>query len=235
MSDSVIYAIGDVHGEATRYGDLLAAIFEHHELMYADAPMKIIQVGDLVDRGPDSFGVVQTAIDLEKKQPKGSVIHLLGNHERMLLDVMDDEGGSNYSFWLSNGGVETLSSYRLAGYETVSKAHINWLKKRPILYADDATKLIFVHAGIDVTAYPDCREDVRLWTRSPKFFQSDKWTNEALSGWRVVHGHTPTDDYLPDVDGAGGRRINIDTGAVFGGSLTAAVFAPGDAVRFLHA
>ncbi len=72
-----------------------------------------------------------------------------------------------------------------------------------------------------------------MWTRSRKFFKSERWPErDKLKDLLVVHGHTPTDDFEPYVER---RRINVDTGACFGGPLTCAVLAPNAAVRFLRA
>lgn len=234
MSGDVIYAIGDVHGEAERYGRLLGYIDERHARLYPGRDRKIVQLGDLVDRGPDSFQTMHIAMELEQARPD-EVVHLRGNHEQMMLEALLSDTGSAWDTWLANGGDATLESYRRAGFETIPEDHVDWLRKRRTLHSERGAQLIFVHAGIDVDAFPHCREMVRLWTRSPDFFASDTWSNRLLEGWRVVHGHTPTDDFMPEIDGAGGRRINIDTGAVFGGRLTAAVFAPGEEVGFVYA
>ena len=70
-------------------------------------------------------------------------------------------------------------------------------------------------------------------TRSRAFFNTDAWPDrDELYDILVVHGHTPTDDFEPDQQD---QRINVDTGACFGGPLTAAVLAPGEHPRFLRA
>lgn len=230
----ITYAIGDVHGEADRYRKLLEYISDLHAINYRGSAMKIIQIGDLVDRGPDSFAAIELAMELERSQPK-NFIHLRGNHEQMMLDAIDASKQSAMDNWLGNGGIRTLDSYHHAGYAEVPAEHINWLRARKTMYCDKETKMVFVHAGIDLETFPNCPDHVRLWTRSPQFFASDQWTNENLEGWCVVHGHTPTKNFMPEIDGVHGRRINIDTGAVFGGRLTAAILAPGEPVRFYYA
>jgi len=234
MTDPVIYAIGDIHGEAERLADLHAHIFHHHSALHKGHPITIIHLGDYVDRGPDSCGVIKLIRRLSER-PDCKTISLRGNHEQMMLEALSPGGKSNLDFWLRSGGAETLQSYINHGYEEVPGKHLTWMNALPSLHTEPEAKLIFVHAGIDPALYPNCREDIRLWTRSARFFASDLWSNPALEGWRVVHGHTPTDDFEPELSGADARRINIDTGAVFGGALTAAVFAPGEAVRFLTA
>jgi serine/threonine protein phosphatase 1 len=98
---------------------------------------------------------------------------------------------------------------------------------------DEQRKLVFVHGGIDPKMFPNCSDEIRMWTRSEKFFRSARWPDRhELKNILVVHGHTPTDDFEPDLQP---RRINIDTGACFGGPLTSVVLAPGEPPRFLRA
>ena len=134
-----------------------------------------------------------------------------------------------------NGGEKTLESYHRAGLSTVPDEHLNWLRAKPTLHIDADAKMIFVHAGIDPATFPNELEETYLWTRSSRFFDVRSWRNQALSGWTVVHGHTPTRSFFPETVEAQARRINIDTGAAYGGRLTAALFAPRHAVSFCYA
>ena len=227
----VIYAIGDIHGEADRLARLHGYIYERHAFEHGDAPLTLVHLGDYVDRGPDSYKVIEYLATL-KTPPNAKVINLKGNHEEMMLDAIVHNRHSE--MWLSNGGDKAMESYSAAGYQQVPQAHIDWLEALPSLYRDEAARLIFVHAGIDVRIWPEVRDEVHLWSRSPRFFKTDCWDNPALDGWRIVHGHTPTDDFYPEVAGDPPRRINLDTGACFGGRLTAAKFAPGKEVSFLY-
>lgn len=231
---ATVYAIGDVHGEAARLRRLHRLIFDLHALEFADAPMRLIHLGDYVDRGPDSAGVIDILMALET-EPVCDVISLKGNHEQMMLDALNAARPAAQDLWMRNGGDATLESYRSRGDDGVPEAHRGWIATLPVLHVEDEQKLIFVHAGIDVRTYPDVSEEVCLWTRSAEFFDTANWTRPALNGWRVVHGHTPTEDSFPDIVGSHSQRINLDTGAVYGGRLTAGVFAPGAPVRFLYA
>jgi serine/threonine protein phosphatase 1 len=117
--------------------------------------------------------------------------------------------------------------------DSVDASHVHWMRALPTLLHDEPRRLVFVHAGIDPTTFPNCDAGVRLWTRSDKFFDPGRWPKRReLEGLLVVHGHTPTHDFAPHVNP---RRINIDTGACFGGPLTCVVLAPGEAPRFLFA
>jgi serine/threonine protein phosphatase 1 len=98
---------------------------------------------------------------------------------------------------------------------------------------DEPRGLVFVHGGIDPWRFPNCTDEVKMWTRSRTFFRSRDWPDrEEVRDLLVVHGHTPTADFEPDWEP---RRINVDTGACFGGPLTCAVLAPGEKARFLRA
>lgn len=228
---SVVYAIGDIHGEAERLQRLHRHIFERHADEHGDAPLTLVHLGDYVDRGPDSCGVIEYLANFHPPIAT-DIVNLKGNHEEMMLEAVEE--GKHGEMWLSNGGDKTMESYTAAGYSGVPQAHLDWLSALPSYYRSDDDKLIFVHAGIDVTIWPDVREEVHLWTRSSRFFESERWNNTALDGWRIVHGHTPTEDFFPEQDGEPARRINLDTGACFGGRLTAAKFTAGEAVSFLY-
>lgn len=229
-ADRVIYAIGDVHGELSRLNQLHALIVDRHKYLYPDLSMHLVHLGDYVDRGPDSAGVISRLIELEAR-PEITCTNLLGNHEEMMLDALDDHDGTQHAFWVQNGGDATLESYN----GSVPLAHSDWLKTCPRLHVEEDAHLIFVHAGINPDVYPNDPEATYLWTRSKRFFRAGEWANPALYGWTVVHGHTPTETFFPDTEAGKARRINIDTGAVYGGRLTAAVFAPGEDVRFMYA
>lgn len=234
MQDTVTYAIGDVHGEAARLAQLHETIFERHERLFPGADLRLIHLGDYVDRGPDSAGVLEHMLALSARDDISSVA-LAGNHEEMMIAALSDESPSEYQHWLRNGGKETLRSYTARGLDRVPEAHLDWLRSLPTILVDEAARRVFVHAGLRPRCFPNENPQVHLWTRSADFFETDRWEGTALQGWTVIHGHTPTETGWPDDRGGTNRRINIDTGAVFGGRLTCAVMAPGEKVRFLYA
>ena len=229
---SILYAIGDVHGEAERLEALHGLIQDRLDRAHPETTATIVHIGDYIDRGPDSCGVIDAIVRLQTSS-RHKVIALKGNHEDMLLNAYETQPARR--LWWINGGKETLESYQRRGFEGVSEAHRDWIRALPTIYVANDHKLIFVHAGVDPDAYPNCSENVRLWTRSKAFFESATWCNPALEGWRVVHGHTPTKAGYPETDGDPAQRINIDTGAVFGGRLTAAEFVGDAPVKFLYA
>ena len=214
------YAIGDIHGCLDKLIRLMA-------LCYADAgerPAKFIFLGDYIDRGPDSQGVAEFLMTLQQDRPD-DVICLMGNHEDMLLAAVDAPDWEEN--WLGNGGIQTLQSYGLATVAGIPQEHIEWMRNLPKFH-DDGQRF-FVHAGIHPIR-PLSRQDEHdfLWIREP-FLSSTR-----DFGRLIVHGHTPLKTGRPDIRS---NRLNLDTAAVYGGPLTAAVFEDdtGPAKRFLAA
>jgi serine/threonine protein phosphatase 1 len=239
MSSRIYFAIGDIHGEVRKLAELHAAILDR--IAFEKIPAAIVHLGDYVDRGPDSCGVIDRVMALEQRFADDDgleVVSLMGNHEQMMLHAIDQNPSWGNESWLSQGGRETLWSY-LGGRplneqwrEAIPKAHISWIRNLPDLFRDKEQKLAFVHAGIDPRIFPDCPDQIRLWTRSDRFFNTHEWPDrEELSGLTVIHGHTPR-GVEPEVEG---RRINIDTGACYGGPLTAVMLKDGEDPEFLRA
>lgn len=234
MSDTVYYAIGDVHGEIEKLETLLGYIRD--DARAAGAPYKIVFLGDLIDRGPDSRGVVARAKYLTET---GQAITVKGNHEELFLHAYANRESVGIYWWAENGGDETIASYMLANgvcddfRDAIDRDHIAWLRALPVMVRDEPRGLVFVHGGIDPKTFPECSDELRMWTRSHKFFNEKIWPDRPeLKDLCVVHGHTPTHDFKPHLHE---RRINVDTGACFGGPLTAVVLAPSEHPRFLRA
>lgn len=233
--DRIFAAIGDVHGHADRLKSLHETLFEHVAQLHPGMALTLVHLGDYVDRGPDSAGVISALLDLEARAAESEdfqAVCLMGNHERMMIDALE-QGGDALEHWCLNGGFATRDSYAPHS-EDLMQRHLDWMKALARIHRDEAAGLVFVHAGIHPADFPEENEQVYLWTRSPRFFDTAFWESPALEGQRVVHGHTPTTTRGPEIS-EDGRRINIDTGACFGAPLTALVLAPGDQARFLHA
>jgi serine/threonine protein phosphatase 1 len=210
-----IYAIGDVHG-CTDQLDLMHAAIGHDALRAPEARKVIVYLGDYVDRGPDSRAVLSRL--LAPGPPGCERIFLKGNHEVMFQAAIAAKATPDViRFWMDNGGFETLDSYR-ADFDrpqswsgTVPAEHRAFLKS--LRTAWSAGGYLFVHAGIRPGVAVEAQdEDDLLWIREP--FLS--WSSDAPPPGVVVHGHTPARE--PAVLA---HRIGIDTGAVFGGKLTA--------------
>jgi serine/threonine protein phosphatase 1 len=207
MPRTFTFAIGDIHGSFTK----LANLVKHCEELAESATARFVFVGDYVDRGRRSRDVVNLLMNLQRDNPPEQVVCLRGNHEEMLIDASKRR---NELMWLQNGGHETLDSYRVEHADAIPAEHLTWFKNLPFAVSDG--KRFFVHAGIRPgVPLQEQQKEVMLWIREP--FLSDPRDH----GQYVVHGHTPVEigrpEHLPN-------RLNLDTGAVFGGPLTAAIF-----------
>jgi serine/threonine protein phosphatase 1 len=212
------YAIGDVHGcldELERMLDAIAA-----DLAGRAVKSRLILLGDLVDRGPNSSGVIERL--LNGAIPTDDLVCLLGNHEEAMLACF---GGSSdiYGTWLSSGGLQTLESYGITRPEIFSRSfdvaaamraaipaeHIHFiLSFRDYVHIGD---YLFVHAGIrpGVSLEQQASRDLR-WIRAGFL------NNRTRHDFMVVHGHT----IVPEVERRS-NRIALDTGCYLTGELSA--------------
>ncbi|HEX7752317.1 MAG TPA: metallophosphoesterase family protein [Novosphingobium sp.] len=213
-----VYAVGDVHGRCDLFDALVAAI-EADDARRAPAETTIVLLGDLVDRGPDSAGVLEAARALQQRR-KTRII--AGNHEEMFLKSFDDL--ELFRHFLRYGGRETVLSYPVdrAAYTAADLAEAQEMMRVVVPEADrrfiegfeDAVEIgdyLFVHAGIrpGLPLEEQKVQDLR-WIREP--FLGHAGSHGAV----VVHGHTITD--APEMTH---NRIGIDTGAYKSGRLTA--------------
>ena len=226
-----VYAVGDIHGRIDLFAPLAEAL-DADDAARAPAETTFILLGDLVDRGPDSAGVVALA---RAWQQRRDVRILAGNHEEMFL-----LGFTNLDVlrhFLRHGGRETLLSYGLdrARYNAASIEEVQAMMEAAVPEADRAFiagfedkiaigDYLFVHAGIDpaVPIEEQKTSDLR-WIREPFL------SHEEPHGPVVVHGHTIAGDPVET-----GNRIGIDTGAYASGRLTALVLE-GAERRFIAA
>lgn len=227
-----IYAIGDVHGHLDQLRALHAAIRDDLEDRPVRQPL-LIHVGDLIDRGPSSAGVL-TLLQAGPPLPGIPTMNLMGNHEWMFLAALTRQSRRDTDQWLDNGGIETLASWGIHPSvpparwpELVPRAHLLFLRGLAARYQRDG--YLFAHAGVR----PGVRLDEQtwldlLWIRDPFLDRRGPLLPDAPA-LVVVHGHTPEDEPVIRPN-----RIGIDTGAGRGGPLTCAVL-DGDDVRFLQA
>jgi len=204
----ITFAIGDVHGCLNKLRRLVRAC-----RAYAGRrPARWVFLGDYIDRGPHSRGVVEFLMRRQQARPD-AVVCLKGNHEH--LAIMAHDSPRAMPAWLANSGATTQRSYwRTGGW--IPEPHLSWLRALP-LWHDDGLRF-YVHAGIDLTVPLDKQSaDTMLWMREPFLTDSDKLD----CGRFVVHGHTPMRSGKPELRR---HRLNLDTGAVIGGPLTAAAF-----------
>jgi serine/threonine protein phosphatase 1 len=204
------YAVGDVHGCSALLAGLLAKF---------DPALPVVMVGDYVDRGDDSRGVLTMLMD------RPGTTCLRGNHEQMLIDYLarPEEAGARF---LRNGGLQTLASFGIGGVQPTSepalladKAEalraamgqpmIDWLDRLPCQFSSG--NVAVVHAGADPAVPMDLQAPRNLMWGHRDFPSKDR-----SDGLWIIHGHT----IVPSVDIEPGR-IAIDTGAYATGRLSA--------------
>ncbi len=222
-----VYAIGDVHGCDRQLAEL-------HDLIAADLKQRpcklatLVHIGDYVDRGPDSAGVVRRI--MQGSPAKGlAVVNLMGNHERTMLDALGGQRAAATD-WLYSGGRPALESW---GIDADAVPAAEWAAAIPaaeqhflhqLALSHQEGGYFFAHAGVrpGVALHEQAAEDL---LRIRHAFL----TSEADYGAVVVHGHTPVRQG-PEVYA---NRINIDTGAVFGRELTCLILEE-DRLAFLQ-
>ena len=211
MADLLTFAVGDIHG----CFDKLQSLFDACESIRAGRTARFVFLGDYVDRGPHSKQVLDFLIR-KQTEPVSNYTCLRGNHEEMLLRAADKQRSDrDLMNWWANGGQQTLESYGVDDPNDLPGAHIDWIRTLPLMTREHGR--LFVHAGIrpNVPIASQSEEDL-LWIREPFLSSNDD------HGLFVIHGHTPTRSRKPDLRS---NRLNLDTGACFGGPLTAAVFS----------
>ncbi len=222
-----LYAIGDIHGHLDQLRGLHGLIAE--DAARDGTPARIVHVGDLVDRGPNSAGVIDYL--MSGMADGQDWIVLKGNHDRMLTIFLDDPKAQDpglrsdlgYLHYKIGGGA-TLASYGVRSaadrplapvhaeaVANVPASHRAFLESLPTSYQQDSA--LFVHAGIRPGLPIDRQSETDLvWIR--REFLDDPRDHGVL----VIHGHTAIDNPTHY-----GNRVNIDSGAAYGGPLSAIV------------
>lgn len=216
--ENVHYMIGDIHGQIERLNALLDAIENRHQWKHPDQDGTLVFLGDYVDRGPDSKAVMERAMS---GIAGFKSICLKGNHEDLMLRCLETDDRATWSTWTAVGGKPTLKSlgYDLERHgnnpamlaEALGPALLQWLSSLEVYYRH--ADFVCVHAGLvpQVTLQQQKEKDL-MWIRGTFLDSSYDF------GFGVIHGHTPSQ--YPEVKQ---NRIGIDTGAGFGGALTALV------------
>ena len=201
LHDRRTIAVGDIHGCSQALDALIGQI-------KPTTGDRLVILGDMIDRGPDSQGVLDRLIELKEKC---HLVPLLGNHEEMLLAAR--EGKSDLRYWKKFGGQETLDSYGgLPDCRELPWSHIHFIQKCPLFLETDTD--IFVHAGLAPNFPMDQQSSLDLlW----KPLEQDD-VGPHYSGKTIIVGHTPqSDGQVLDL----GFLKCIDTLCHAGGWLTA--------------
>lgn len=226
------YVIGDIHGRLDLYRGLIGAIEAEMASAPGDLDLRVVLLGDLVDRGPDSAGVIECT---RLWQQVRNVRVLAGNHEEMFLNAFKKPEALRH--FLKHGGLETVLSFGLSKSQMAALSLEEIFERLPQVVPQHvrdyvaefepmirAGDYVFVHAGIDPTR-PLAEQKLSdlMWIRER--FLNHEGPLEKV----VVHGHTIFDRVMDC-----GNRIGIDTGAFRSGVLTALVLE-GDQRRILQA
>ncbi|MDY6830339.1 MAG: metallophosphoesterase family protein [Thermodesulfobacteriota bacterium] len=193
-----IFAVGDIHGCYKK----LRVLMDRIPIDYKEDTL--VFLGDYIDRGDESFEVVDYLTGLWKKHP--GIVFLKGNHEELFFNYLSGEDEVSFLF---NGGEQTLKGYMSPdGNISVPKAHLNFFNALQLYYETD--DYIFVHAGLkDGVPLEQQKPEDLLWIRKPFIESSYDF------GKIVIFGHTPYPEVVVK-----DNKIGVDTGAVYGYKLT---------------
>ncbi len=192
------FVIGDVHGCSKALRTIIEKISPNHE-------DQLIFLGDLIDRGPDSRGVIDLMLKLSRST---RVVCLRGNHEVMLLGVL--LGGCDPTIWLQSGGAATVASYG-GSLERIPPAHLAFFRSMRAHYETETEA--FIHAGYEADVPIEKTDDSnRYWNHL------EEVPVPHISGKRVYVGHSPqAGGEIRDA----GHVVYVDTYCYGGGWLTA--------------
>ncbi len=209
-------AIGDIHGCSKTLNALLSRL----DAEFGDTRTYVF-VGDYVDRGPDSKGVIDQLLNFRKEH---SCVFLRGNHDAMLLNYHADK---SWVQWFDNGGATTMASYIVEGDEPrVPYSHLKFFASTELYL--DTPDYLFVHGGIPANS------TVESALKDESQYSSFMWRREhiysAENNWEktVVFGHTPVRSPIDE-----NNKLGIDTGCVYPqyGKLTAVILPEKDFVQ----
>jgi serine/threonine protein phosphatase 1 len=214
----LIFAIGDIHGRL----DLTMAALDAIENRAASADsFRVIFLGDYVDRGPDSRGVVELMMTLSRDH---RYVCLKGNHEAMMVQSLAGGATEDFIRWMDNGGRQTLDSYGADDWDAAISAvpveHLRWMRGLPLTSGDGHR--VYVHAGLmPATPFERQTEETCLWIRE-RFLRAPAHQFDA----HVVHGHTPQWTGKPDMGEPEllPHRTNLDLAAYASDRLGVGVF-----------
>lgn len=202
-----LLAIGDIHGYLNKLNELLAIVKPTRE-------DQVVFLGDYIDRGPDSRGVISQLIEFGQEFPQ--TVFIRGNHEGLLLDLIyKDANDDCYELFLSNGGDTTLKNYGGA-LHMIPQEHLDFVKSTRMFFQQRAwgidvetgeskeTDFLFVHAGVKPKVPLDQQAPYDLLEIRQPFLKAPRPMGDTI----IVHGHTPTEN----VPSKAPYRIAVDSG-----------------------
>ncbi len=185
---SRLIAVGDIHGEI----DKLNSLLEKLDLTKSDT---VVFLGDYIDRGKNPKLVVEKLIELSKET---NCIFLKGNHEDMMLKILETRNYDDIEHWLLSGGISTYDSY--GDFPAIFNTHRAFFENLKPYYMTD--KYFFVHAGINPDKPLDEQTDDDLYWIREEFYRKPHPLKQ-----KIIFGHTPfSKPYIAD------DKIGIDTG-----------------------
>ena len=223
------YVLGDIHGHSKPLEDLL------NQVNFDYKNDELISMGDLCDRGPDTWGVLEILLKVE------NLVLIVGNHDGWLKDHLKNKKTDGRLFgsrdsemiWLHNGGKTTLKSYEEHNYENIDK-HIELLESAKPFYVKD--NICFVHGGFDKNfLIAEQHKDNLCWDRElvqqAMSCHGKRMKLKTADNFDLIFiGHTPTLYWNEPKVGGGTQPIlkpiysggiwNVDTGSGKGGVLT---------------
>lgn len=168
------YAISDIHGNNDKFNNLL-------DKLSLNKTDKLFLLGDYVDRGPDSKGVIDTIFNL--KNSGYNLTCLRGNHEQMMIDAVN---GFDIDFWLRYGGKETLQSFGTELISDIPEIYINFINS--LDYCSTHNNFILVHAGVNMRSEEPLEDrESLIWLRNWERYFDKNWLGDRI----IIHGHTP--------------------------------------------
>ncbi|WP_461643961.1 metallophosphoesterase family protein [Labilibaculum euxinus] len=194
-----LFAIGDIHG---CFDSLKELVENQIQLTKED---QLVLLGDYIDRGKSSKDVIDYIIGLQEKG--FDIIPLLGNHEMLLLETLEDK--KNKPKWIQNGGGETLKSFGIDSIKEISLKYLEFFTNLQTYYSIE--EFLFVHAGFnDKILNPFQDTYSMIWESQAAY------SHPLLVEKTIIHGHSPiTVDFCKKQIEDKQQVINIDTGCVY--------------------
>ena len=216
-----VFVVGDIHGCVDEIEVLYGHLKDKEGLSHSD---RLIFLGDYVDRGPDSKGVIDLMLQIEVDFPNS--VFLKGNHEDMMLAFLGFEGQGAH-FYLPNGGVETLESYGITSRDELEGA-LDIIPEEHQLFLQGLDRIVhldkyvIVHAGLNPLRDLRSQVDEDLFWIRDEFIQNVHYFDKT-----VIFGHTPYQNVFFDLP----YKMGIDTGLVYGNMLTCVELGGGTAYQ----